>query len=146
MSDSAAVSGAAAEGARILRLPGDPPSPYEAANGYSRVLRAGPFAMVGGTTSITADGVVLGETPYEQTVEILRKIIHELSRVGAKASDVVEVRVYVTDITRGEEVGRAHGEVFGEVRPVMTMVGVSGLYHPQMLVEIEATAYLGAGS
>jgi enamine deaminase RidA (YjgF/YER057c/UK114 family) len=102
--------------------------------------------MVGGTTSITADGAVLGETPYEQTVEILRKILHELARVGAKPSDVVEVRVYVTDITRGEEVGRAHGEVFGEVRPVMTMVGVSGLYHPRMLVEIEATAYLGAGS
>jgi enamine deaminase RidA (YjgF/YER057c/UK114 family) len=130
----------------IVRLPGDPPSPYEAVNGYSRVLRAGPFAIVGGTTSITPDGVVLGETPYEQTVEILGKILHELSRVGASAGDVVEVRIYVTDMSRGEEVGRAHGEVFGEIRPVMSMVGVSGLYHPQMLVEIEATAYLGPGT
>ena len=130
----------------IIRLPGDPPSPYEAANGYSRVLRAGPLAIVGGTTSITSDGVVMGETPYEQTVEILRKILNELGRVGASARDVVEVRIYVTDITRGEEVGRAHGEVFGDIRPVMSMLGVSGLYHPQMLVEIEATAYLGPGT
>ncbi len=128
----------------ITRLPGDPPSPFEAINGYSRVVRAGPLAIVGGTTSVTPDGVVLGETPYDQTVEILRKIAHELSRVGASVEDVIQVRVYVTDVERGAEVGRAHNEVFGSIRPVMTMVGVSGLFHPQMLVEIEAVAYLGA--
>ena len=128
----------------VERLPGDPPSPFESVNGYSRVVRAGPLAIVGGTTSITPDGVVLGETPYDQTVEILRKILHELSRVGAAAEDVIQVRVYVVDVERGAEVGRAHNEVFGSIRPVMTMVGVSGLFHPQMLVEIEAVAYLGA--
>ena len=128
----------------ITRLAGDPPSPFEAVNGYSRVVRAGPLAIVGGTTSVTPEGVVLGETPYEQTVEILRKIVHELSRVGASVEDVIQVRVYVTDVERGAEVGRAHNEVFGSIRPVMTMVGVSGLFHPQMLVEIEAVAYLGA--
>lgn len=128
----------------IVRLPGDPPSPFEDVNGYSRVVRAGPLAIVGGTTSVTPDGVVLGETPYDQTVEILRKIAHELLRVGASLEDVIQVRVYVTDVERGAEVGRAHNEVFGSIRPVMTMVGVSGLFHPQMLVEIEAVAYLGA--
>ena len=96
--------------------------------------------LVGGTTSVDQDGVVLGTTPYEQTLEILRKIEHELSRVGAGLADVVQTRIYVTDISRAEEVGRAHGEVFGEVRPLMTMVEVAALIDPRMLVEIEAVA------
>ena len=86
---------------------------------------------------------MIGETPYEQTVEILRKLEHELARVGLGAADVVSTRVYVTDISRGEEVGRAHGEVFGAHRPLMTMVEVSGLIDPRMLVEIEAVALAG---
>ena len=86
---------------------------------------------------------MLGETPYDQTIEILRKIEHELGRAGASLGDVIQTRIYVTDISRGEEVGRAHGEVFGEIRPLMTMVEVSGLIDPRMLVEIEAVAYLG---
>ena len=125
------------------RLPGDPPSPYEVQFGFSRIVRAGSFVLVGGTTSVGPCGSVIGETPYEQTVEILRKLEHELARVGLGAADVVSTRVYVTDISRGEEVGRAHGEVFGAHRPLMTMVEVSGLIDPRMLVEIEAVALAG---
>jgi enamine deaminase RidA (YjgF/YER057c/UK114 family) len=127
----------------IERLAGDPPSPYEVRFGYSRVVRAGDFVRVGGTTSVDENGIVLGDTPYEQAVEILRKLVHELARGGASAEQVVETRVYVTDISRGEEVARAHGEVLGTIRPVMTMVEVSGLFDPRMLVEIEAVAYVG---
>jgi enamine deaminase RidA (YjgF/YER057c/UK114 family) len=129
---------------RIERLPGDPPSPYEETFAFSRVVAAGPLVLVGGTTSVTVDGVVLGQGPYEQTIEILRKIEHELGRAGASLADVVSTRVYVTDIARADDVGRAHGEVFGAIRPLMTMVEVSGLIDPRMLVEIEAVAIRGA--
>jgi enamine deaminase RidA (YjgF/YER057c/UK114 family) len=107
------------------------------------VVRAGDLVLVGGTTSVDADGVVQGESPYDQTVIVLEKIDHELARAGASLADVIQTRVYVTDIGRAEEVGRAHGERLGEVRPLMTMVEVSALIDPQMLVEIEAVAYLG---
>jgi len=125
---------------RAQRLPGDPPSPYELRYGFSRVVVAGGLVLVGGTTSVTDDGVVIGESPYEQTVEILRKLLHELSRAGVVAQDVLQTRVYVTDISRVDEVGRAHGEVFDAVRPLMTLIEVSGLIDPRMLVEIEAVA------
>lgn len=127
----------------VERFAGDPPSPFEKSYGFSRVVRAGPFVMVGGTTSISPSGVVLGDVPYEQTVEILGKIVHELSRVGLRAADVIQTRIYVTDISRSDDVGRAHAEVFGEHRPLMTMVEVSALIDPRMLVEIEAVAYAG---
>ena len=127
----------------IERLEGDPPSPYEIDYGYSRVVRAGDFVHVGGTTSVTVDGVVIGETPYDQAVEIFGKLVRELRRGGADPEQVTEIRVYVTDISRGEEVARAHRETFGAVKPVMTMVEVSALFDPRMLVEIEAVAYIG---
>jgi enamine deaminase RidA (YjgF/YER057c/UK114 family) len=127
----------------IERLAGDPPSPYEGQFGFSRVLRVGDHVHVGGTTSVDEHGVVVGDTPYDQTVEILRKVRHELDRFGATVEDVVQVHIYVTDISRYEEVGRAHGEVFASIRPLMTMVGVSGLVDPRMLVEVEAVAYVG---
>jgi enamine deaminase RidA (YjgF/YER057c/UK114 family) len=123
------------------RLPGDPPSPYELEFGYSRVIKAGQCVLIGGMTSIDPSGVVLGETPYEQTVEILRKIVHELDRAGVGVAEVIQTRVYVTDISRAEEVGRAHGAVFAVHRPLMTMVQVGALIDPRMLVEIEAVAY-----
>ena len=126
--------------AEAKRLAGDPPSPYELEYGFSRVIIAQGLVRVGGTTSITADGAVLGETPYEQAREILRRILHELSRAGAMPEDVIETHVYVTDISRAEEVGRAHGEVFASHRPLMTMVEVSALLDPRMLVEIETVA------
>jgi enamine deaminase RidA (YjgF/YER057c/UK114 family) len=87
---------------------------------------------------------VLGATPYEQAVLILRRLMHELARVGLSAADVVQTRIYVTDISRGEEVGRAHGEIFGTPGtggPVTSMVEVSGLIDPRMLVEIELVAH-----
>ncbi|MGB9182614.1 MAG: Rid family hydrolase [Solirubrobacteraceae bacterium] len=123
------------------RLPGDPPSPWEGAFSFSRVVSAGPFVLVGGTTSVSEDGAVLGETPYEQTVAILEKVEHELSRAGVGLAHVISSRVSVTDISRAEEVGRAHGEFFGDVRPLMTMVEVSALIDPRMMVEIETVAY-----
>jgi enamine deaminase RidA (YjgF/YER057c/UK114 family) len=127
----------------VKRLGGSPPSPWEAPYGFSRVIRAGRFVLVGGTTSVDIDGVLRGETPYEQTVEILRKIGHELGRAGAELSHVIQTRLYVTDISRANEVGRAHGEVFAEVRPLMTMIEVAALIDPRMLVEIEAVALVG---
>jgi enamine deaminase RidA (YjgF/YER057c/UK114 family) len=130
----------------IERLPGDPPSPYEGEYGFSRVVKVGALVLVGGTTSINQDGVVIGGNPYEQTIEILGKIEHELQRAGAALSDVVQTRYYVTDVSRAEECGRAHGEVFGEIRPLMTLVGVSALIDPRMFVEIEAVAHVGEPS
>ncbi len=123
------------------RLAGDPPSPWEERFGFSRLLKAGQFVLVGGTTSVDAEGVVRGQTPYEQTIEILRKVEHELGRVGVVLTDVIQTRVYVTDISRSDEVGRAHGDVFASIRPLMTMVEVSALIDPRMLVEIETVAY-----
>ncbi len=129
----------------VGRLPGDPPSPWEVSFGFSRVARVDRWVLVGGTTSVTIDGVVLGETPYEQTIEILGKIEHELGRAGAAMSDLIQTRAYVVDISRGDEVGRAHGEALGEVRPLMTMLEVAALIDPRMLVEIEAVAWVSMG-
>jgi enamine deaminase RidA (YjgF/YER057c/UK114 family) len=124
------------------RLPGDPPSPWEGRYGFCRVVKIERYVYVGGTTSTDENGVILGRTPYEQTIRILEKIEHELSRAGATLADVIQTRMYVTDISRYEEVGRAHGEVFAKIRPLMTMVEVGGLVDPRMLVEIEAVAYV----
>lgn len=127
----------------IRRLAGDPPSPWEPIYGYSRVVAVGDWVLIGGTTSVSTEGVVLGETPYEQTVEIIRKLEHELDRAGARLGDVVQSRVYVTDISRYDEVARAHAEAFGDVRPVVTMVEVAGLIDARMFVEIEVAAFVG---
>jgi enamine deaminase RidA (YjgF/YER057c/UK114 family) len=125
---------------RVLRLGGDPASPFEEPFAFSRVVRVGQLVLVGGTTSIEPSGAVVGETPYEQSVAILRKIGHELSRAGASLHHVIQTRVYTTDISRAEEIGRAHHEAFSSSPPVMTMVEVSGLIDPRMTVEIEAIA------
>jgi enamine deaminase RidA (YjgF/YER057c/UK114 family) len=126
----------------IQRLGGDPPSPWEQSNGFSRVVRAGDLVITGGTTSVGPDGGVLGDTPYEQAAEILRKLEHELARLGARLTDVIQTRIYVTDIGRADEVGRAHADAFGAARPAMALVEVSALYDPRMLVEIEAMAFV----
>ncbi len=126
----------------IERLGGDPPSPWEGKYGFGRVVKAGGFVHVGGTTSVEPEGAVLGETPYEQTVLVLEKIERELARAGASLNDVVQTRVYVTDISRADEIGNAHAEAFAAVRPLMTMVEVAALIDPRMMVEIEAVAYL----
>ena len=126
---------------QVKRLGGDPPSPYEGMFGYNR--------MVGRRTMGADRRHDLGRperlcrrtTPYEQTVEILRKLAARAVAGGLSAGDVVQTRMYVTDISRCDEVGRAHGEAFGDAGPVTSMVEVSGLIDPRMLVEIELVAY-----
>lgn len=124
------------------RLGSDPPGPYEAIVGYSRVVRQGPHVWVAGCTSIDAHGMVHGDTPGEQMAVALEVVVASLERVGATAGDVVRTRMFTTDISRSDEIGRAHGAVFGDVRPVTAMYEVSGFIDPRMLVEVEAEAYV----
>lgn len=118
-------------------------SRWAPAIGFSGAVRAGDWITVAGTTAIDAGGsVVGGDSAYEQAREALGKISAALGTAGASLEQVVQTRMFVTDSRHSEEVGRAHGEVFGSIRPVATMVVVA-LLDPRMLIEIEATAYTG---
>jgi enamine deaminase RidA (YjgF/YER057c/UK114 family) len=116
-------------------------APWESVVGYSRAVAAGDHVWVTGCTSIVDGEVVHEGNPYEQTRQAIRNVEWALGQLDSKLSDVVRTRIYVTDITRWEEYGRAHGEAFGEILPATSMVQVVALIDPRMLVEVEATAY-----
>ena len=117
---------------------------YESLVGYSRVVRAGSHVWVAGCTAVMEDGVVAGPgDAYVQARQALTNVEAALAMVGARMEDVVRTRMYVTDISQWEAVGRAHGEAFSDISPVTSMLEVSALIDPRMLVEIEADAYIG---
>lgn len=113
--------------------------------GYSRAVRVGDMVFVGGTTSTNSEGIVEGAgDAYQQTKISLQKIEDALTRAGARIGDVVRVRMYVTDISRGQEYLKAYSEWFKEIRPVITVAEVSALARPDHLIEIEADAVIGS--
>jgi enamine deaminase RidA (YjgF/YER057c/UK114 family) len=116
-------------------------SAWEPVVGYSRAVRVGDRVVVSGTAPVAEGGGTHAPgDPYAQTKRCLEIILAALEQAGASAKDVVRTRMFVTDISRWEEYGKAHGEVFGDIRPATTMVGVAALIEPDMMVEVEAEA------
>ena len=120
-------------------------SKWEDIIGYSRMVKMGNIIEVTGTVAVNENGEIVGtDDAFEQTKYIIKKIETHLARAGASLNDVIRTRMFVTDITRWEEYGKAHGEAFGNIKPCTSMIGVAALIEPGFLIEIEATAIVAS--
>lgn len=120
-------------------------SPYEAVVGFSRAVKVGPFVTVGGTVATGDDGTIVGPGDmYAQAVQAWKNVGRALEQAGAGFRDVVRTRMFVTDISRWEQAAKAHGEIFHDIRPAASLIGVTALVAPEMLVEVEVDAVIAA--